>query len=61
VWQPGFYDHRLRDGEDLEHQARYLLFNPVRRGLAARPEDYPFLWCKWFSRDGTCAARDPPA
>jgi putative transposase len=47
VWQAGFHDHRLRDGEDLRAQARYIAFNPVRRGLVATPAEYPFFWCRW--------------
>ena len=48
VWQSGFYDHCLRDDEDLLKQARYLALNPVRRGLVSRIEDYPFWWCRWI-------------
>ncbi|MCB1567695.1 MAG: transposase [Xanthomonadales bacterium] len=49
VWQAGYYDHRLRDDEDLRKQARYLVANPLRRGLVARIEDYPHWWCPWIS------------
>lgn len=47
VWQPGFYDHRLRDEDDLMHQARYIITNPLRRGLVAKLCDYPYWWCKF--------------
>lgn len=40
LWQPGYYDHVLRDGDDYLGVARYVLMNPVRGGLVARPEDY---------------------
>lgn len=50
VWQPGFYDHRVREDEDLLVQARYLVDNPVRRGLVSRIEDYPHWWCRWVER-----------
>jgi REP element-mobilizing transposase RayT len=45
VWQAGYYDHRLRGDEDLAMQARYILANPLRRGLAAEVGAYPFAWC----------------
>jgi len=48
-WRPGYYDHRLRNEEDLLRQARYLVENPLRRGLVARIEDYPAWWCRWIS------------
>ena len=47
VWQPGFYDHRVREDDDLLAQARYLVANPIRRGLVSRIEDYPHWWCQW--------------
>ena len=41
-WQPSFYDHILRNQEATLSIARYILENPVRAGLVASPEDYPF-------------------
>lgn len=48
VWQAGYYDHRARHDEDLAAQARYLVANPLRRGLVARLEDYPYWYCRWI-------------
>jgi 1-hydroxy-2-methyl-2-(E)-butenyl 4-diphosphate synthase len=28
-WQPEYYDHIIRDGEDFRHQVKYVLNNPV--------------------------------
>ena len=42
LWQRGFYDHVLRSSEATEDLARYILGNPVRKGLADSPGDYPF-------------------
>lgn len=50
VWQAGFYDHCIRDDEALLRQARYVIENPLRRGLVARCEDYPYWWCRWIDR-----------
>jgi REP element-mobilizing transposase RayT len=47
VWQAGYYDRRIRGEADLLGQARYILENPVRRGLVGRIEDYPAAWCAW--------------
>lgn len=47
VWQPGFYDHRIRSETDLQWQARYIIENPVRAGLALRPGEYPHGWSRW--------------
>jgi putative transposase len=42
VWQKGFSDHRIRDEEDYERHVQYIYFNPVRKHLCERPEDYPY-------------------
>jgi putative transposase len=42
VWQKDFYDHILRDEEDLSNHLRYILGNPVRKGLASTWQEYPF-------------------
>lgn len=42
LWQPRYHDHVLRAGEDVLHVATYILANPVRRGLVASPEDWPW-------------------
>ncbi len=47
LWQPGFYDRQLRGHEDLPTQARYILGNPVRRGLAGDVGEYPHAWCRY--------------
>ncbi len=46
-WQAGYYDHRLRHDEDLLAQARYILANPVRKGLADTIGQYPHAWSNW--------------
>lgn len=41
-WQKGFYDHILRKDEDLIKQVRYILGNPVRKGLVEDWKAYPY-------------------
>ncbi len=43
LWQRYGYEHVLRDDEPMQVIARYILENPIRAGLVARVEDYPFL------------------
>jgi putative transposase len=33
VWQVGFHEHRIRDGEDFRRQLGYIAANPEKRGL----------------------------
>jgi REP element-mobilizing transposase RayT len=42
-WQQDFFDHRLRDHWQLIEKTSYILNNPVRRGLCAKPEDWRFV------------------
>jgi hypothetical protein len=44
VWEEESFDHVLRSVESLNEKAEYIRQNPARRGLVAKPEDYPWLW-----------------
>lgn len=44
LWDDESFDHLLRSVESLHEKREYIRANPVRRGLAARPEDYRWLW-----------------
>ncbi|HTI99229.1 MAG TPA: transposase [Dongiaceae bacterium] len=41
-WQPGFFDHLLRHDESYAQKWDYVWRNPVRAGLVAKPEDWPY-------------------
>jgi putative transposase len=43
-WQKNFFDHRLRNDDEAGQKAEYVLLNPVRAGLVARVEDWPYIW-----------------
>jgi REP element-mobilizing transposase RayT len=48
-WQKDFYDHLIRTNEDIAIQIRYILDNPVRKGLVSSWHEYPFkgsIGCK---------------
>ncbi|MGD9420009.1 MAG: transposase [Verrucomicrobiota bacterium JB025] len=42
-WQRDFFDHRLRDLDSAIEKANYIRLNPVRAGLVAQPEDWPYV------------------
>jgi REP element-mobilizing transposase RayT len=44
VWQEESFDHVLRSEESFLEKLEYIRQNPVRAGLAIRPEDYRWLW-----------------
>ncbi len=41
LWRPRYYDHIVRDDEDLVLIAQYILDNPVRKGLVGDGEEWP--------------------
>jgi len=41
-WQKDFFDHIIRKEESLVDIAKYILNNPVRKGLVSDWQDYPF-------------------
>ena len=41
-WQRSHWDRRLRSNENYAGKCRYVLDNPLRRGLVARRDDWPF-------------------
>ncbi len=43
LWQRYGFERVLREAEPTESVARYILENPVRAGLVARPGEYPYL------------------
>ncbi len=48
-WQTDFFDHIIRKEEGLVNIARYILDNPVRKGLVTNWQDYLFkgaIGCK---------------
>lgn len=41
-WQDESYDHCVRDDGELERIFQYVEYNPVKAGLVAEPEQWPF-------------------
>jgi len=42
IWEKSFYDRRVRGVEDYHNFKHYIRRNPVKRGLAQSPEEYPY-------------------
>ena len=48
IWQAGYYDHAIRQDEDIVNIARYIIANPIRAGLVKRVGDYPHWDAVWL-------------
>ncbi len=44
VWQRGFSEVRVDDRESFLRHREYIAQNPVRRGLAGSPEEFPYCF-----------------
>jgi putative transposase len=42
IWQRRFWEHTIRDEEDLARHFDYLHYNPVKHGLVQRVRDWPY-------------------
>jgi putative transposase len=42
IWQPSYYDRRVRNAHEYFAFREYIRRNAVKRGLAAGPEQYPY-------------------
>jgi len=48
LWQTGYHDRAIRDGEELLPFARYIVANPLRAGLVEKMGDYPLWDANWL-------------
>jgi len=44
IWQRDFFDHRLRNRNELTEKWNYVLENPVRKGLVTKSNAWPYIW-----------------
>lgn len=42
VWQKRFWEHAIRDEDDLIHHVNYIHYNPIKHGLARCPHAWPY-------------------
>ena len=56
LWQRRFWDHLLRDADDLHRHLDYIHYNPVKHGLAAYVSQWPYSTYHRDVADGICPA-----
>jgi putative transposase len=42
VWQPRYFEHTVRDEDDLKRCVDYTHINPLKHGLVTRVRDWPW-------------------
>jgi hypothetical protein len=61
LWQARFFDRALRTVKEYHQTLEYIHWNPVRRGLVARPEEWPWSSVREYGFEKMAAARHEPA
>jgi putative transposase len=52
IWQRRFWEHTIRDDEDLVRHINYIHFNPVKHGLVTRLADWRWSSYHDYLRNG---------
>jgi REP element-mobilizing transposase RayT len=58
LWQARFYDRVIRNKKEFDEVFDYIHMNPVRKGMASRPEDWPWSSAGWFLKESGPVAVD---
>ncbi|WP_434776655.1 REP-associated tyrosine transposase [Pseudomonas oryzihabitans] len=56
VWQRRYWEHQVRDEQDLQRHLDYIHFNPVKHGHARRAVDWPYSSIHRYVRAGVLPA-----
>ena len=52
IWQRRFWEHTIRDQEDMIRHIDYIHFNPVKHGLVQSVAEWPWSSFHRYVRDG---------
>ena len=52
IWQRRFWEHQIRDENDLQRHVDYIHYNPVKHGLVDHVEDWPWSTYHRYAKDG---------
>ena len=52
VWQSRFWDHIIRDQDDMNRHIDYIHYNPVKHGLVESPLGWKLSTIQQYLRDG---------
>jgi len=52
IWQRRFWEHQIRDENDLQRHVDYIHYNPVKHGLVRQVDDWPWSTYHKYSKEG---------
>ncbi len=56
LWQRGYWERVLRDGDNPLSVCRYIIENPVRKRLVSQPAEYPLCGSTQYTMEEICTA-----
>jgi putative transposase len=56
IWQPRFWDHIIRDQEDMNRHIDYIHYNPVKHGHTANHHQWGYSSLGKYLKDGYYSA-----
>jgi len=56
VWQRRYWEHLIRDEDDLRRHVEYIHYNPVKHGLARAPVEWKYSSFHTFMKQGLYSA-----
>lgn len=56
IWQRRYWEHLIRDDEDMQRHVDYVHFNPVKHGLVERAADWPYSTFHRYVAEGKLAS-----
>jgi putative transposase len=52
IWQRRFWEHQIRDENDLQRHVDYIHYNPVKHGLVQHVEDWTWSTYHKYAKEG---------
>lgn len=60
IWQRRFWEHQIRDEQDLQRHLDYIHYNPVKHALVTEAQDWPWSTYHRFVKQGIYQPDSPP-
>jgi len=52
IWQSRFWEHQIRNQQDLNRHCDYIHYNPVKHGLVEDPKKWEYSTVHRFIKEG---------
>ena len=52
IWQRRFWEHRIRNENDLQRHVDYIHYNPIKHGLVQCVDDWPWSTYHKYAKEG---------